>query len=472
MRKLLCTLIILALVISTITIPGFAQVDSYLYNEVIKLGENIYVTVDYNYELATIAAAVGSNFTHRYYLNFDNQYSRRIKEYFKQYKDLESAKTVWSDICLPESENEFRVIGSRALFSIDLFENQTGIEFVNREYSNPTSKIKNKEDINRVIVDFDQKSKATVFLKKNNDMYKEMFEKYKKEYNFNHLARIRDFFGFDLDNEYFVVNLTLTKLGGDSTSTQSKDGKKVNINNVNIMSNDASSNIMLLYHEAVHNFMHKTLDKHSDKIKEYEKYSTALKKVEWNDFYYSINETLTRAVTAILIESNHNGIDVRGIDNRDSWKNTDNLYKFIKEKYVPNRAKYKTFDDFFPEVLEYIKELYDNPPKATHFGVDLDTVNKYYIFGEREFSTYAMTNVISKITASKPLERGVSGSLYYLEDEYFNGTNLLLFSADNVYSSLPKVIKDKISQLEYQSIKKDEFRVFQFNKAVVLIIKK
>ena len=172
----------------------------------------------------------------------------------------------------------------------------------------------------------------------------------------NHVKRIEELFRTDLSDEEFILYLTATKNGGQAVNVKDMNGKTYHISLFNPLNGSKEHNWMQIYHETVHNFMPHVFNNNAKLLQEYEKYSAVLK-VEYNsNFRMLLDETITRAMTAILLEKHH-GADVAQrnmqFELSRGWKNNDKIFDFTKKNYLQN-SKYSSFEEFFPEIMEYI----------------------------------------------------------------------------------------------------------------------
>jgi hypothetical protein len=150
--------------------------------------------------------------------------------------------------------------------------------------------------------------------------------------------------------------------GGQATSNRSDNGTTVYYNIMNPTQSDYDV-LLTLYHETAHSF-YDVRKMRSSLVTSYSKYSNALGDYEHN-FGDQMNETITRAITAILLEKYHASLnaekDLIGFE-KQGFKNLHNIYKLIKNKYLTNRNEYKTFDSFVPVIFEYVKASSLNEP--------------------------------------------------------------------------------------------------------------
>ena len=445
-----------------------------IFNGVHKIADNVIITINYNNELALIAAAVGSNFAHKRYVSDpDREITGRVQQYFREFTDLEYAKG-FLDTCIPENVYGIRFLNGQLdiLSNIKIFDNLFDLDL---KYDLLGSKLTNYDNLLR---GFCTATDAKAFFRQNSTYYKELFNKYIQNYGFNHVKRIENFFGTDLSNEEFVIYLSGTEHGGSAMEREKTDDS---ISHVVVLSpsfNEASD-LMYIYHETTHNFLNPILKKYSNLIMEYEKYSSVLKKHGEAGFRHSLSETVTMAITGILLKTHHGeemGVnDVKRKVNT-GWINTDKIYQYIEKEYLGNKDKYGSFEAFFPKLLEHLKELDENPVPTGEFiplymqkyGIsDIDAYEKRFVFCDTEWRKFKDEIHDDDLKIDEIL------SLYYLTEKYLQGNNLIIISADENYDKLPQFIKGGISKVNYNSIdEQDEFKMFEAGEATVLIVKK
>ena len=328
-----------------------------LFNEVLRIGDNTFVTISYNYELATIASAVASKFNHQGYLTPNLDIRNKVIRHFGNFTDLESAKKIY-EYAIPKEVMPLKLLYSITPFltSVNTFQNEISINTKN--FPKPEkSSINSIEELNTLMNDFKNETNAALFFEENYDFYKNMFTTFKNNYAFNFVERLSNFFGYE-NNEKFIIYLTATKSGGRSSYLFDQNGIKHNLNIINILFDDSEISLNTIYHEAAHNFLHQAIESNRT---EFEKYGETINSVlSDNERLYEnkFDETVVRAIVVLMLEKYHGAeLAERNLNmqiNR-GWKNTDKVYNFIKDNYVEN--KYKTFNDFFPELLKYLEEL-------------------------------------------------------------------------------------------------------------------
>lgn len=158
------------------------------------------------------------------------------------------------------------------------------------------------------------------------------------------------------------------------------------------------------------------------------------------------------------------------------WINTDKIYQYIEREYLGNKDKYGSFEAFFPKLLEHLKELDENPVPTGEFmptymkkyGIsNIDAYEKRFVFCDTEWKKFRDEIRGDAFKIDKIF------SLYYLTEEYLQGNNLIIISADENYNKLPQFIKGEISKVNYNSIDEpDEFKMFKAGEATVLIVKR
>lgn len=330
-----------------------------LFNDVLRINDKTLVTINYNYELATIASAVATKFNHQAYLTPRIPIRNKAFKHFEDYTELESAKKIY-EYSIPEEVMKLKLLYSTRPFltSVSTFENSIII----KDNSFPRSKessINSIEELNTLMDNFCDETNARLFFEENYDYYESIFNTFKNNYSFDFIERLSSFFGYG-NNEQFIIYLTAIRGGGRSSHLYDENGRRHNLNIININDGNTESCLNTIYHEAAHNFVSLAKDSNRSELEKYEKIINSVLSSNEQLYENKFDETITRAIVVLMLEEYH-GEDVAlrnlSLQLRNGWKNTDKLYYFIKNNYVENRDDYDTFNEFFPELLKYLEEL-------------------------------------------------------------------------------------------------------------------
>ncbi|WP_456398821.1 DUF4932 domain-containing protein [Palaeococcus sp. (in: euryarchaeotes)] len=121
-----------------------------------------------------------------------------------------------------------------------------------------------------------------------------------------------------------------------------------------------------LVHEFAHSFVNPAVDRNYELFKPYESLYNPVKEkmagMAYSDFKNMLHETLVRAFEAYYIKETEGeaAAETRlAMEKASGFHFIDDVYKAYVEKYVPSRAKYRTFDDFMPALAKVIGEVYE-----------------------------------------------------------------------------------------------------------------
>lgn len=322
------------------------------YNIYRKISDNLLFRTGVNSDLLFAASSAGGRFKNPpSYLSADDKYglNKKFKTYFLPYCNSTAAKMIYeAAISMDNPPKKFvgPILHDILKYDDDML------------YSNSSQ----SEEVFNSLERFSQDSEAADFFAKNHDLYNNMINDFVNQINFDYIKRLEDFFGEQKKNAKFTVVLSTVMDGGQAAYQRAEDGSIIYYNIMN-PSQGKHYNLLTLYHETAHNF-YDVIERRFDLVESYSKYRNALGNNE-NNFGAQLNETITRAVTAVLLEKYHPDLsadkDLIEFENK-GYKNLYNIYKLIKNKYMPDRIKYKTFDSFVPVIFEYIKALSLNEP--------------------------------------------------------------------------------------------------------------
>lgn len=344
-KKYSCKVIILSKPINMNLIPQ----DLNIYK---KISDKLLFRTGVNTDLLYIAASVGSGFQNPpSYLGNKDKYgiNQKVKVYFSPYRNAESAKEIYKTaISMNNPPKKFVGVILHDVLKYD--------DNVLLSKSYPAEEVFNH------LEQFADNSKAANFFKDSQESYKKMLNDFAILTNFDYIERLSAFFGEQPKNAKYEVVLSTVMNGGQATFQRTEDGSTTYYNIMN-PGQDYHNILLTLYHETAHSF-YDVRQRQSDLVKEYSRYSNALGNYEYN-FGDQMNETIIRAVTAVVMEQYHvNSMAESDLINFDKqgFKNVHNIYKLIKNRYLTNRNQYKTFDSFVPVIFDYVKASSSQEP--------------------------------------------------------------------------------------------------------------
>lgn len=327
-----------------------------------QIADNVIVEPNFNLDTLFIATATGSNFTHEGYL-YRNSYpiNTAAKAFFSPYTSNENAKKLFA---LAQNEDnkgkKFNGTVNEGILAYDQFLKDDLIQSFELKRSFPWGA--SMEEYKNSVQAFAKETNATEFFKANLGLYQTMLNDYKKDINFNHVPRLEEFYGVSKANDKFVILLSSMMNGGQAFEGKELDGTLIHYN----VMDPTKDYLNVLYHETAHNFFKSISENKGSLISQYAPYKNAIGSYQPTDSFESaLNETLARAVTVILLENYHGkAAAINNMNNEmgQGWKNLDEITALIKNKYLSNRSQYRTFEDFLPFILDYIKAKSLNQP--------------------------------------------------------------------------------------------------------------
>ncbi|EHR79548.1 hypothetical protein OCC_09139 [Thermococcus litoralis DSM 5473] len=138
-------------------------------------------------------------------------------------------------------------------------------------------------------------------------------------------------------------------------------------------------------HEFAHSFVNPAVDRNYELFEPYESLYAPVKekmsKMAYGNFKTMLYETLVRAFEAYYLRETIGEVAAREsllADKVRGFYFIEDVYNAYVNEYVPNRDRYRTFDDFMPRLAEIIGEVY----KRTNGGKNVElpewpTVNDF-----------------------------------------------------------------------------------------------
>jgi len=319
---------------------------------------NLTVGINDNLELMQIAAAHSADFKHNGYAASDSEINRIVKDYYSKYpkKDYETDlyKQSMDGVVdkLYHGETDYILCYDKQLNKMIL---NTG----RPDQFAAQGKLENKDGLISVMKDFRTYTKADTFFAANKKEYEEILNNYRTQFGFDYVGQIQELTGMNMDNAIFKLVLSPSMEGGMAVSLKDHSGKDVYIN-ISNPTDTYENTLMTIYHEGIHNFIVPVL------MKRWSEYDNQrfVGVLNSNDNGNALNETLTRALTVLIIEKNHpnvNADEMLALSLRTGWINTDKVYYLLKNEYINNRAKYKTIEDFMPRLVDYLDQMKKQP---------------------------------------------------------------------------------------------------------------
>lgn len=134
-------------------------------------------------------------------------------------------------------------------------------------------------------------------------------------------------------------------------------------NDLPIFSDDFSFKY-IVRHEFGHSFVNYLATENIDEVNKYTKLfvpiRTAMEQQAYSTWETCLNEHIVRAVVIRITDIYGTKEEVNEylkMEKASSFVYVEDIISLLKNEYEPNRDKYKTFEDFYPEILKLLKEL-------------------------------------------------------------------------------------------------------------------
>lgn len=400
---------------STVQIITSSQADTSIINQLHKyqIANNVTVSANLNADLLRLAVATGNNFTSTGYLSKNHAKKSIFVDYFKKYNSNPVAKQL-SELAFKNSPVSSKITfpGSaiKAILSYDqiLSENQ-----IYNEQNPNTIVLQNGlikcSELKGLVDQFYKDTSGEVFFANNISLYNNLIDDFYRNYNFNYVQQLQDFFGMDVSSQQYHTVISPVIDSGEAMEIHDSNAVQnyVFINPIGI--NNAQM-LNLIYHETAHNFIQQIFRNNSSFIGKYSSYNGVLR-TDYSDFYSTLNETLARAITVQMLKKYH-GTEIANANLQNElrlgWKGLDQINELIESSYLTNRAKYKRFEDFLTVILEYIR---NNSSESSDSGIvkeiqKLSVVKNYLVADKKSGEVFSGFFFESKLSAEN------NGNLY------------------------------------------------------------
>lgn len=365
--KFLATLLIVSLLLTNLS--GYSNVKADNGPKTVNVYVDPRIELLYTVELLSGYSVTG------YY---NTQYKKEILDYFSAFKSHPAVKKF--------KEMSRRGFGYDAPPAAMLcLSNPPELKIVipfektNNEIIDRAGGEKNLESFVDTLRDFAIKTNFMDFFNAHKVLYSKYVDRLKsEEFNiYRNASILEDFYGVS-NNSYNIILEPLAIGGGYASRIESEPSKfdiyaileagdYINYNTYHL------SEILMNYtwHEFSHSFVNPITEKYRDEVNKYSKLFRPIAKVMRNQAYgkweICVNEHIVRAVVAKLVEKYISKDDAEFILSREEHAGfiyIRGIYNII-DKYDKNRDKYKTFEDIYPEILDYFNKTSLNTPLVT-----------------------------------------------------------------------------------------------------------
>jgi hypothetical protein len=323
-----------------------------------------------------IATATGSGFTHPKY-SAKNDISKIITAYYSQFSKNKYAEKFYKLSQKYVDNPEMR------------FPPQLVSEVLSYEQVLTPSKVGKGDpefaamNIRKDLQRFYDNTHSTKFLVENLPKYNEMTANFVAKYRLDYVSELESFFGIIIPNAKFEILLSPLYSGGSTVAVENPNEPMTFTCIINPLFDDISVTNLII-HENAHHFLRLILNKNYDSVMQYQKYlEQSFGKAQGfnkNDYMNYLNELLARDVTISNLDKYHSkdmAYESWVNEKMAGWEHLGDVCDLIQNKYLTEREKYPTFNDFLPIILEYFKaksmgQTFDIGPK----NFQLEEINK------------------------------------------------------------------------------------------------
>lgn len=364
-------IIITIIIITTYYIKGNLTKDSVAATEDLKpVSHNINginMMIDPRIELLAVVQAVGT-YDEQYDLitNEDFNYKKEIMKGFSKFSNHEAVK-VFNNM-------------SRENFSYDApptamlyLSNPLSLK-VNQDFTDYLKSRGGEEKLNKFALEirnFAIDTKFHEFFNKQKKFYNSVIEENAKVMgNTNYIDQLEQYYGMK-QNSYNIILSPMFHSGGFGPRVKSENGEydvysiqgpSSVKDNIPIFGDEDGFRYIAL-HEFSHSFINPLTEENIDEVNKYSELykpiSEKMNKQAYNSWENCAYEHIVRSVVARLIfihSGSENYETIVAYEKDRGFLYIDELTKKLEE-YEKNRDRYKSFKDFFPELVKVFKEL-------------------------------------------------------------------------------------------------------------------
>ncbi|HEY8927749.1 MAG TPA: DUF4932 domain-containing protein [Mucilaginibacter sp.] len=194
------------------------------------------------------------------------------------------------------------------------------------------------------------------------------------------ISRLQDFYKYDTDVHWYVCIDPLNSWGSHAVMTKTLNPQFSDwvVYNTGYFNDSASATTdpvfrinnfeNLVWHEGSHVYINGLLKKYANEIERlsylYNKDDEGMHRNNISNWAYCFDENMVRSITADLYKKYRSPRAYKrqiASETANDFIYVEDLAPFIYDNYV-NSDKYKTFADFFPEVIKFLQTKY--PKKA------------------------------------------------------------------------------------------------------------
>lgn len=341
---------------------GIIQRDGLKVEAISRNVNGINVMIDPRIELLAIVQLI-SDYDSRFGLitRFHSSYKDNMKKHFNQYSKHPAVKLFEK---MSEKGFSYHIPPALMLYC----SNPPELNRV-RDYGDYFEGRAEKIELDKFIEELQNFARDTDFSQfflANEDFYNTVLDKNIMTIRSTpYIAELESYFGMK-QNSYTIILSPLFHAGGFGPRLDAAYGKYdiysiLGPTRIDKNTPIFSSNIS--WHEFGHSFVNPLSEKNQDEVNKYQKLYTPLavqmKSQAYPNWLTCVNEHVDRAVTCRLIYRN----DGEAVYEKAVSSEKINGFLYIDallealEKYEKNRDRYKTFEDFYPEIINVFKTL-------------------------------------------------------------------------------------------------------------------
>ena len=190
------------------------------------------------------------------------------------------------------------------------------------------------------------------------------------------VQKLQNFYKYDGDASWYICIDPLNSWGSHAITTKTLNPQFANwvVYNTGYFSGKGTPDTdphfefanfeNLVWHEGSHIYINGLLKKYSKEVEElsylFNKDDEGMKRNSISNWNYCLDENIVRSVTASLYQQYRTPRQFKRQIARETGSDfiyVEDISPFITSKYI-NSNKYKSFADFFPEILKYLKKKY------------------------------------------------------------------------------------------------------------------